>query len=29
MIVEVGIKESSKNKMVKSTWAGHVDKNGR
>ena len=26
MRVEVGVKESSKNKLVKSTWAGHVEK---
>ena len=25
MKVEVGVKESSKNKLVRSTWAGHVE----
>ena len=24
--MEVGVKESSKKKMVRSTWAGHVEK---
>ena len=28
MRVEVGVKESSKKKLVRSTWAGHVEKNG-
>ena len=28
MRVEVGGKESSKNKLVRSTWAGHVERNG-
>ena len=27
--VQVGMKESSKKKLVRSTWAGHVEKNGR
>ena len=26
MRVEVGIKESPKKKLARSTWAGHVDK---
>ena len=26
MRVEVGVKESSKKKLVRSTWAGRVDK---
>ena len=26
MGVEVGVKESSKKKLVRSTWAGHVEK---
>ena len=29
MRVEVGVKESSKKKLVRSTWAGHVEKTGR
>ena len=28
MRVEVGVKESSKKKLVRSTWAGHVAKPG-
>ena len=28
MRVEVGMKESSKKKLVRSTWAGHVEKMG-
>ena len=28
MRVEVGVKESSKKKLVRSTWAGHVAKMG-
>ena len=28
MSVEVGVKESSKNKLVMSTWIGHVEKMG-
>ena len=26
MRVDVGVKESSKKKLVRSTWAGHVEK---
>ena len=29
MKVEVGEKESSKNKLARRTWAGHVEQNGR
>ena len=28
MRVEVGVNESSKKKLVRSTWAGHVPNNG-
>ena len=28
MRVEVGVKESTKNKLVRNTWAGHVEKLG-
>ena len=28
MTVEVGVKESSKRKLVRSMWAGHVEKTG-
>ena len=28
MRVEVGVKESSKKKFVRSTWGGHVEKMG-
>ena len=28
MKLEVGVKESSKKKLVRSTWAGHVEKMG-
>ena len=28
MRVEAGVKESSKTKLVRSTWAGHVEKMG-
>ena len=27
--MEVGVKEISEKKLVRSTWAGHVEKNGR
>ena len=28
MRLDIGVKESSKKKLVRSTWAGHVDKMG-